>query len=66
MDDKDLENDPDWRRAKIEAERNHPDYWPRRNLELVEIHLRYGIPALKFIGWIIVVLLALILWRVWK
>lgn len=27
---------------------------------------RYGIPALKVIGWIIVILLALILWRLWR
>ncbi len=34
-------------------------------IEEIEIHLRYGIPSMKFIGWIIVTLLALILWRVW-
>jgi hypothetical protein len=35
-------------------------------IEETEVHLRYGIPRLKFIGWIIVILLVLILWRVWR
>lgn len=34
-------------------------------IEGIEVHLRYGIPTLKFLGLTIVVLLALILWRVW-
>jgi len=34
-------------------------------IEEIEIHLRYGIPSLKLLGWIIVVLLTLILWRIW-
>ena len=34
-------------------------------VEEIEFHLRYGIGSLKFLGWLIVVLLALILWRVW-
>jgi hypothetical protein len=34
-------------------------------IEEIEVHLRYGIPSLKLLGWIIVVLLALILWRLW-
>jgi hypothetical protein len=34
-------------------------------IEEIEIQLRYGLPTLKFLGWAIVVLLALILWRVW-
>ena len=34
-------------------------------IEEIEVHLRYGIAGLKFLGWLIVVLLALILWRVW-
>jgi hypothetical protein len=32
----------------------------------LEIHVRYGLPAIKRIGWTIVVLLALILWRLWR
>ena len=35
------------------------------SIEEIEIHLRYGIPTLKLIGYVVVVLLALILWRVW-
>jgi hypothetical protein len=34
-------------------------------IEEIEVHLRYGIQSLKLLGWIIVVLLALILWRLW-
>lgn len=34
-------------------------------IEEIEVHLRYGIPTLKLIGYAVVVLLALILWRVW-
>ena len=34
-------------------------------IEEIEVHLRYGIQSLKFLGWTIVALLALILWRVW-
>ena len=65
MDD-DLEHDPDWLRAKMEAEQKDPNYWLRRTIEEIEVHLRYGLPNLKVIGWVIVVLLSLILWRVWS
>ena len=34
-------------------------------IEEIEVNLRYGIPSIKFLGWIIVVLLTLILWRIW-
>lgn len=34
-------------------------------IEEIEVHLRYGIPSLKLLGWIIIALLTLILWRVW-
>lgn len=34
-------------------------------IEEIEVHLRYGIPSIKFLGWVIIVLLALILWRIW-
>ena len=33
-------------------------------LNEIEIHLR-SLSALTFVGWLIVVLLALILWRIW-
>lgn len=59
-----LENDPDWKLAQREAERRDPNYWSKLNLEEIEIHLR-GLSMLMFIGWAIVVLLSLILWRIW-
>ena len=34
-------------------------------IEEIEVHLRYGIPSIKFLGCIIILLLALILWRIW-
>lgn len=34
-------------------------------IEEIEVHLRYGIPSIKFLGWIIIVLLTLVLWRIW-
>ncbi len=34
-------------------------------IEEMEVHLRYGIARLKLLGWIIIVLLTLILWRIW-
>ena len=34
-------------------------------IEEIEVHLRYGIPSIKFLGWIIIILLSLILWRTW-
>ncbi|PPD13227.1 MAG: hypothetical protein CTY27_06310 [Methylotenera sp.] len=34
-------------------------------IEEIEVHLRYAIPSIKFLGWVIIVLLALILWRIW-
>jgi hypothetical protein len=34
-------------------------------IEEIEVHLRYGIPSLKLLGWTIIGLLTLILWRIW-
>ncbi len=34
-------------------------------IEEIEVHLRYGIPSIKLLGWIIIVLISLILWRIW-
>jgi hypothetical protein len=59
--DKDLENDPDW--LRLENEQMHKELPPA--LERIDYKLMYGIPELKFIGWVICALLALILWRVW-
>jgi hypothetical protein len=59
-----MSDDPDELKAEMEARRKRPlqdtDY-----LNAIDWHLRYGIPSLKFIGWVIVMLLALILWRIW-
>jgi hypothetical protein len=60
-----MNEDPDELRAKIEAERNDPMYGMKVAIEETEIHLRYGIPVLKLIGWVIVVLLSLVVWRIW-
>lgn len=56
----DIESDPDYIRIKQEAEKNHPNYELKLLLNEIEIRLRYGIPSLKFIGWIIVALLSAI------
>ena len=59
-----MSDDPDEIKAEMEARRSRPlqtnDY-----LEAIDWHLRYGLPNLKFIGWVIVALLVLILWRIW-
>ena len=60
--------DPDELRMELEIERKDPIRQiagMRAALDEAEIHLRYGIPAIKRIGWIIVLLLGLILWRLW-
>lgn len=62
---KEFEDDPDWLRAKQEAERGDPNYWPKHNLEQIETNLRHSMPIIKLIGWAIVILLGLILWRIW-
>ena len=58
-----MESDPDWIRAKQEAEKKSPYYPFRLLLDEIEIHLRYGIPSLKLIGWIIIILLICILYK---
>ena len=62
----DIENDPDYMRAKKEAEKNHPNYEFKVLLNEIEIHLRYGIPSVKFIGWIIVALLIAIVYKLYS
>ena len=62
---KEFEDDPDWLRAKHEAERNDPNYHTKRAIAEIETQLHYGLPTFKFLGWVIVILLALILWRIW-
>ena len=62
----DIEGDPDYIRAKQEAERNHPNYEFKLLLEEIEIHLRYGIPTIKFIGWLIVALLIAVVYKLYS
>jgi len=61
-------DDPDELRYEIEAEKKDPIRQVaaiRDAIDEIEIHLRYGIRSLKTIGWIVVILLGLILWRSW-
>ena len=59
-----MTDDPD--ELRYEQSINEKDPASRyRLLNEIEIHLRYGIPSIKFLGWVIVVLLSLILWRLW-
>ena len=59
-----MTDDPDELRYEHEIQRKNPAR-AGDALEAIEVHLRYGLPILKFLGWAIVALLALILWRVW-
>lgn len=63
-----MTDDPDEHRYEIEAGKKDPTRQiaaMRESIDEIEIHLRYGLPRLKFIGWIIVILLGIILWRSW-
>ena len=60
-----LESDPDYMRAMDEAERRDPNYPIKVAINEIQVQLTYGMPVLKFLGWAIVVLLSLILWRLW-
>ncbi len=59
-----MSDDPDELRYEHEVRRKDPAV-AIAAIEEIEVHLRYGLPILKFLGWAIVVLLALILWRIW-
>lgn len=63
-----MTDDPDELRYEIEAEKKDPIRQiaaMREAIDEIEIHLRYSLPRLKLIGWIIVILLGIILWRSW-
>jgi len=63
-----MTDDPDELRYELEAEKKDPIRQivaMRAAIDEIEIHLRYGFPRLKLIGWIIVILLGIILWRTW-
>ncbi len=59
-----MTDDPDELRYEQAIHRNDPAV-SMAAIEEIEVHLRYGIPSIKFLGWVIIVLLALILWRIW-
>jgi hypothetical protein len=62
-------DDPDELRLEMELEKKDPIRQMaamREAIDEIEVHLRHGIPALKFIGWIITILLGIILWRIWR
>ncbi len=59
-----MTDDPDEVRYVQEVAKRDPST-AIEAVEAIEDHLRYGIPALKRIGWAIVILLALVLWRLW-
>ena len=60
-----MSDDQDELRAEQAARQNDPRFEAIDVINEIEIHLRYGIPSIKLLGWIIIVLLALILWRIW-
>lgn len=64
-----MTDDPDELRHEQLAEEKDPVRQigaMRQTLDEIELHLRYGLPRIKLIGWLIVLLLALILWQVWR
>ena len=59
-----MTDDPDELRYEQAISRKNPEV-AIATIEEIEVHLRYGIPSIKFLGWVIIVLLTLILWRIW-
>lgn len=59
-----MSDDPDETRYENKIQKKDPRYQSEL-LDEIEIHLRYGIPSIKLIGWIIVILLAVIVYKVW-
>ena len=59
-----MTDDPDELRYEQAIDRKDPAL-AIAAIEEIEVHLRYGIPSIKFLGWINVILLTLILWRIW-
>ncbi|KQV30583.1 hypothetical protein [Massilia sp. Root335] len=57
-------NDPDELTHQLEVEKRDPAV-AIAAIQEIEVHLRYGIAGLKLVAWIIVTLLAMILWRIW-
>lgn len=59
-----MTDDPDECRYEQAIHRKDPEV-AIAAIEEIEVHLRCGIPRIKFLGWIVIVLLTLILWRIW-
>jgi hypothetical protein len=59
-----MTDDPDELRYEQEVRRKDPAV-AIAAIEEIEVHLRYGIQSIKLLGWIIIVLLTIILWRIW-
>ena len=59
-----MTDDPDELRYEQAIHRKDPEV-AIAAIEEIEVHLRYGIPSIKFLGWIVIVLLTLVLWRIW-
>ena len=59
-----MTDDPDELRYEQAISRKDPEI-AIAAIEEIEVHLRYGIPSIKLLAWIIIVLLSLILWRLW-
>lgn len=59
-----MTDDPDELRFEQAISRNDPA-GAIAAIEEIEVHLRYGIQSIKLLGWIVIALLTLILWRIW-
>ena len=59
-----MTDDPDELLYEQAAARKNPEI-AIAAIQEIETLLHYGLPVLQFLGWVIVVLLSLILWRIW-
>ena len=59
-----LPTDPDELEYEEHVARHDPLRMPD-SIDRIDWRLQYGIPELRFVGWVIVAMLGLILWRVW-
>ena len=59
-----MTDDPDELKLEQAMERKNPET-AIAAIQEIEVHLRYGLPGLKFALWVVIALLGLILWRVW-
>lgn len=59
-----MTNDPDELKYEQAIRHKNPSV-AIAAIEEIEVTLRYGIARIKLLGWIIIVLLTLVLWRIW-